>query len=160
MKTDIANLSAEFERQLLADIPLTRTMQLRVASWDGATLRLGAPLAPNINDKGCAFGGSLASLMTLAGWGVIVLKLRALDRACDIYVQDSKVRYLAPVWTDIVAEAQLADGEDWDGFLASLATRGRARLHVHCRVPLADGADATTLEARFVAIVKKPDAVA
>ena len=160
MKTDMANLSAAFEQQLLADIPLTRTMQLRVAGWDGATLRLGAPLAPNINDKGCAFGGSLSSLMTLAGWGVIVLKLRALDRACDIYVRDSKIRYLAPVWTDLVAEARLAEGEDWDGFLAGLATRGRARLHVHCRVPLPDGGDAAVLEARFVAIAQKPDAVA
>jgi thioesterase domain-containing protein len=160
MSIDLANLSAAFEQQLLADIPLTRTMQLRVASWDGTMLRLGAPLAPNINDKGCAFGGSLASLMTLAGWGVIVLKLRALDRACDIYVQDSKVRYLAPVWTDLVAEARLADGEDWDGFLASLAARDRGRLQVHCRVPLADGNDAATLEARFVAIAAKPDVAA
>ncbi len=40
-----------------------------------ASLTLAVPLAPNINDKGCAFGGSLTSLMTLASWGVVELAL-------------------------------------------------------------------------------------
>jgi hypothetical protein len=54
------------QAQLLADIPLTRFMHLAITGWDGDSLRMSAPLAPNINDKGCAFGGSLASVMTLA----------------------------------------------------------------------------------------------
>ena len=145
-------LATQFERELLADIPLARAMQLHVAEWDQDRLRLSAPLAPNINDKGCAFGGSLTSLMTLVGWGLIVLRLRALGRSCDIYVQDSMVRYMAPVWSDFSAEAQLAEGESWDVFLATLEQRGRARLRVVCRIPLDDGSAAATLEARFVAI--------
>ena len=149
---DSSELAPQFEQQLLADIPLARAMQLRVADWSEDRLRLSAPLAPNINDKGCAFGGSLASLMTLVGWGLIVLRLRVLGRSCDIYVQDSMVRYLAPVWSDFVAEAQLAEGESWDVFLATLEQRGRARLRVVCRVPLDDGSAAATLEARFVAM--------
>jgi thioesterase domain-containing protein len=143
----------DFERALLADIPLAQAMQLRVRDYDGDRLTLAAPLAPNINDKGCAFGGSLISLLTLAGWGLIVLRLRALNTRCDVYVQDSTVRYLAPVWEELMAEARLADGETWDEFTRALASRGRARLRVACRVPLASGADACTVEARFVAIV-------
>jgi thioesterase domain-containing protein len=157
MPTVHANdLATAFEQQLLADIPLARAMQLRVARWDEGKLSLAAPLAPNINDKGCAFGGSLTSLMTLVGWGLIVLKLQSLGRDCDIYVQDSMVRYQAPVWSDFTAEAQLAEGESWDAFLAMLEQRGRARLRVVCRVPLDDGSAAATLEARFVAINAAP----
>ena len=151
------DLAAQFERELLADIPLTRAMQLRIVGWDGDCLRMAAPLPPNINDKGCAFGGSMASLMTLAGWGLIVLKLRTLGRRCDVFVQDSTIRYLAPVWADFVTEARLADGESWDAFFATLDQRGRGRLRVVCRVPLAEGNDAATFEARFVAIAAKPD---
>ena len=143
----------DFERALLADIPLARAMQLRVRDYDGDNLWLAAPLAPNINDKGCAFGGSLLSLLTLAGWGLIVLKLRELNMRCDVYVQDSDVRYLAPVWEDFIAEARLADGESWDEFARALQARSRARLRVACRVPLATGAEACLLNARFVAIV-------
>ena len=142
-----------FERELLADIPLARAMQLRAVDSRDDELVLAAPLAPNVNDKGCAFGGSLGSLLTLAGWGLIVLHLRALGRACEVYVQDSQMRYLAPVWQDFSAHARLADGESWQAFDAALAARGKARTRVHCRVPLAEG-DACTLEARFVAIAR------
>jgi len=142
------------EAAVLAEIPLARAMQLRMRDYDGTTLSVAAPLAPNINDKGCAFGGSLVSLLTLAGWGLIVLKLKELDRTCDVYVQDSAVRYLAPVWEDFAANAHLAEGESWDAFAATLAARGRSRLSMDCRVSLADGTDACILQARFVAIAK------
>ena len=156
MATDPTDPTRAFEQELLAQIPLARAMQLRIGAWDGDHLAINAPLGPNINDKGCAFGGSLASLMTLAGWGLIVLKLRALGRNCDIFVQDSTIRYLAPVWSDFDAVAALADGESWPAFLAVLAERGRARLNVVCRVALADGKAAATFEARFVAMTAKP----
>jgi thioesterase domain-containing protein len=148
------NATDDFQNSLLADIPLARAMQLRVHSHDSGQLVLAAPLAPNINDKGCAFGGSLLSLLTLAGWGLIVLKLRELERQCDVYVQDSDVRYLAPVWADFTAHAQLSEGESWQDFTRALDTRKRARLRVTCHVPLADGAPACTLTARFVAITQ------
>ena len=148
---DLAFAHAHFD-SLLDAIPLTRTMQIALRDYDGTALALAAPLAPNVNDKGCAFGGSLASLATLAGWGLIALKLKSLQIDCEIYVQDSTIRYLAPVWGELVARATLAEGESWDEFLATLSARGRARLRVHCRVPLDDGKDACTLDARFVAI--------
>jgi thioesterase domain-containing protein len=149
--------STDFEQFVLAQIPLARAMQLRVQEYTDDTLVLAAPLAPNVNDKGCAFGGSLLSLLTLAGWGLIVLKLRELECDCDIYVQDSEVRYLAPVWEDFTAQAQLAEGESWAEFAHALRTRGRARLRVACHVPLATGNEACVLKARFVALNRKPN---
>lgn len=147
--------AAALERELLADIPLARAMALKAAAYDGGSLTLAAPLAPNVNDKGCAFGGSLASLMTLTGWGLIRLAVDARGLDCDIYVQDSSIRYLAPVWQDFQAVARPAEGESFDDFFAMLATRGKARLRVHCTVPLPDEALAATLDARFVAFPKR-----
>jgi thioesterase domain-containing protein len=144
--------AAALERELLAEIPLARAMALGVAAYDGATLALAAPLEANCNDKGCAFGGSLASLMTLAGWGLARLALQAAGREADIYVQDSTIHYLAPVWQDFVAVAQAGAGADLDAFAAAFAARGKARLRVHCQVPLPGGAAAATLEAHFVAL--------
>lgn len=152
---DTDNAIARLQTELLAEIPLTRAMQLSVAAFDGGSLALAAPLAPNVNDKGCAFGGSLASLMTLAGWGLPRLALETHGLEADIYVQDSAIRYLAPVWQDFRAVAAVAEGESLDGFVAALRDKGKARLRVHCRVPLPDGGDAATLEARFVALTKQ-----
>jgi thioesterase domain-containing protein len=142
----------DFEKALLADIPLARAMQLHARAYDGDSLQLAAPLAPNVNDKGCAFGGSLLSLLTLAGWGLIVLKLQEVKQRCDVFVQDSDVRYIAPVWDNFSAEARLAAGESWTDFTSALRARGRARIRVACHVPLPTGVEACVLKARFVAI--------
>ncbi|MBS0516551.1 MAG: YiiD C-terminal domain-containing protein [Proteobacteria bacterium] len=148
---DLAFAHAHLD-SLLAAIPLARAMQIALRDCDGESLTLAAPLAPNVNDKGCAFGGSLAGLTTLAGWGLIALKLESLGLECEVYVQDSTIRYLTPVWGELVATAMLAEGESWQTFLEALAARGRGRLRLACRVPLADGKDACTLDARFVAV--------
>ncbi|MFC5489276.1 YiiD C-terminal domain-containing protein [Dokdonella soli] len=150
-----ARAAAALGREILADIPLTRAMGLSIVACDSGSLTLAAPLAPNINDKGCAFGGSLASLMTLAGWGLIKLATDARELDCEIYVQDSTIRYLAPVWQDFVAVARLAEGEHFDDFFGAITARGKGRLRVHCTVPLAHGGAAATLEARFVALAKR-----
>lgn len=136
-------------------IPLAHTMDLSLASYDGETLVLNCPLAPNVNDKGCAFGGSLTSLMTLAGWGLVELALRQRGEDCDVYVGESTVRYLDPVWGDFQAEAQRAEEASWDTFFATLAARNRARIAVTCQVPGEDGKPAATLAAQFVAKRRK-----
>jgi thioesterase domain-containing protein len=147
-------LRLALEHELLADIPLSRAMALRITAWDGEVLEMNAPLAPNINDKGCAFGGSLASVMTLAGWALVRLAVDAAGLASDIYVQDSTIRYLAPVWGDLHAQARL-DGEDsFATFLDALRARGKARLTVQVVVAADDGSPATTLSARFVAMAR------
>ena len=133
------------------EIPLAKAMDLQLGRYDVDTLSLYAPLAPNVNDKGCAFGGSLVSLMTLSGWALVELALRTRGLACDVFVAESGVRYLAPLWQDFRADARVADEANWDTFFATLAARGRARISVDCVVPGADGQPAATLAARFVA---------
>jgi thioesterase domain-containing protein len=132
-------------------IPLARAMALQLGSYNGEQLTLATPLAPNVNDKGCAFGGSLVSLMTLTGWGLVELALRERGEDCDVYVGESTVRYLSPVWGDFQASARPAEEANWDTFFATLSARGRARISVTAEVPGEDGKPAATLVAQFVA---------
>jgi thioesterase domain-containing protein len=140
------------ERHIRASIPLARAMEVRVAEYDGNRLALAAPLAPNVNDKGCAFGGSLASLATLAGWGLICLKLGEAGIDADVYVQDSTIVYLAPVWDEIVAEAAAGPDESWERFVEAMRERGRARISVDAELAAAEGGSVPArASARFVA---------
>ena len=133
-------------------IPLARAMGVQLADCLDDMISLCAPLAPNANDKGCAFGGSLVSLMTLNGWALVELPLRERGLACDVFVGESMINYLAPLWRDFRSEARLADGDDWSTFFASLEARGKAAIAVDCVVPSDDGSRAAaTLRARFVA---------
>lgn len=144
-------LAAELVQFVREQIPLAHAMDLRLAAYDTDRLDLQVPLAPNVNDKGCAFGGSLVSLMTLTGWALVELALRQRGEDCDVFVGESHVRYLAPVWDDFRAHAELADAADWSIFFATLDARGRARIEVISEVPGVDGKPSATLSARFVA---------
>jgi len=142
------------ERQMREGIPLARAMDLRVLEYDGNRLALVAPLAPNVNDKGCVFGGSMSSLLTLAGWGLINLKLAEAGIAADVFVQDAHLEYLAPLWGELVAEAY-ADGAPWAAFGAALRAKGKARIAIQAEIAGPEGAGAAARQtARFVA--KRP----
>ena len=135
-----------------AAMPPVAALQLRVDGFDGDTLRLHAPLSAHVNDKGCAFGGSLASLMTLAAWGVLTLRLQAVGIRADVFVADSQLEYRAPLFADLQAQARLAADADWDRFLARLRERGRAGIALEASVLLPDGGIAAACRARYVAI--------
>lgn len=152
MDTPLA--TAAIEHHLLA-MPPVRAMQLRWLGHDAHSVRLGAPLAANVNDKGCAFGGSLTSLMTLAAWALMSLKLEQAGLVAEIYVQDSSVRYLAPLYEDLVAEARLSADQDWGLILAAFAERSKARATLVAQVRDASGQACCTLEGRFVALASR-----
>lgn len=135
-------------------MPPVGTMDLSIAGYDGRCLQLHAPLARHVNDKGCAFGGSLASMMTLASWGLVSLQVEAAGVAADVYVADSQVRYLAPLFDDIQVSAELGPDSDWDEFIQTLRQRGRARANLVAHVPLPAGGVATRFTARYVAIAR------
>ena len=140
-------------RAHLQSIPLVRAMQVEVVGDSAGRLRLQAPLGPNVNDKGCAFGGSLVSLMTLAGWCLVSGRLERAGLEAEVYVADSLVHYLAPLRADLEAEAWLEEG-DWAAFLAGFRERGKARCRIAARVCLPEGGEATTFSGRFVALAK------
>lgn len=113
-----------------------------------------APLAAHENDKACAFGGSLASVMTLAGWLHVNMLLAEHGIHAEVYVQSSDIRYLLPVATDIVARAQTVGCAKAERFLRALNTHGKARLKVSVEVANEHGDLGTQMEASYVAFRK------
>ena len=141
-------------QQLLDGMPPVVAMGIRAVSLTQGQLRLHAPLQANLNDKGNAFGGSLASIMTLAGWGLVTATLQQAGRAAEVYVADSQLRYLTPLYGDLQAVAGLAEASDWTRFLERLDERGHASIQLQATVQDADGKAAAALEGRFVARLK------
>ena len=148
---DLARLDAHYQA-----MPPVAAMQLRIAGFDGRCLRLHAPLSVHVNDKGCAFGGSLASMMTLASWGVVSMLVERAGLAADVYVADSQVRYLAPLFGDLDVAAEPAGEADVAEFIDTLRTRGRARLPLVARAARPEGGIAADFTARYVAITREP----
>lgn len=119
-------LLRETEAYLHEQIPLTRAMGVTLESWDGVRLVLQAPLEPNHNHLGTAFGGSLSALATLAGYSLVWLMLG--DREAHVVVRDSHIRYRHPVRHLLRAECTRPDDETMQAFRHQFAETGRARL--------------------------------
>lgn len=134
-------------------MPPVAAMQLVIGGADAGSLRLRAPLSAHVNDKGCAFGGSLVSLMTLAGWGLATLALERAGLRADVFVASSEVRYRAPLFADLEAIAS-AQPADLAAFADAFRATGRASLELDARVPLPAGGSACDMRSRYVAVAK------
>lgn len=135
-------------------MPPVAALRPRILEWHDGLLRLCAPLDANVNDKGCAFGGSTVSLMTIAAWGLVTLELAQAGIAAEVYVADSQIRYLKPVFEDIVVEASFDSAADRGALAATLTGQGRAGARLRARTLLADGGVAATFSGRYVAIAR------
>jgi thioesterase domain-containing protein len=118
----------DIQRYLHTHIPLSRAMELRVDTAAPDCVRLSAPLAPNINHRETAFGGSVSALAILSAWSLLYLRLDAERLTTRLVIQSNTMRYDAPVTDAFSAEAVLRDPGHWDRFLLTLKRRGRARI--------------------------------
>jgi len=134
-------------------IPITRQMGIRVLRYDGSTLVLGAPLEANLNDKGTAFGGSLYSLLVLSGWGLIRLRLREEGLPGDIMIHESTSNYSLPVTDSLEAHCRLPEADQYADFLASLHSRGRARLALEAQI-MAGSRVAVSFRGSYAVVMK------
>lgn len=128
------DLIQALQRTLEHEIPLTQHLELRVLAYDEQGLTLGAPLAPNINHKRTAFAGSLNSVVTLAGWGLLWLILQEEKISARVVIQDSSCSYLRPVSDDFTAFCQKPTPAEVARMAEALRKRGRARIGLHAEI--------------------------
>lgn len=138
---------------LKTQIPLINHMGFLPLQWDGQELQMGAQLAPNVNDKGTGFGGSLATVATLCGWSLVTLYLREQGRDDDVVIRDSHVEYFLPVTADFTARTQLPDSDTLALFQRKMATKGRARMDLVIEIMQQDQV-ALRLSGAYVALEK------
>jgi thioesterase domain-containing protein len=131
-------------------IPQAALMGVEIRRLDDAGLELAAPLAPNRNHMGSAFGGSLQSIATLAGWGVTLLAAGE-PGARHVVIRNAQMRFRAPVEGELVAWAAMPAPAATAAFRAGIAGRGHARLTVPVEIRGPDGRAAAGFVGEFVA---------
>ena len=145
----------EINDYLTRHVPLFRAMQARLDRCDDTGLRMTAPLEPNINDKGIAFGGSLAAIASLAGWALTRVTLREHHETAEIVITESTLKFIRPVRGEIVTECARPDPAATARFIDSFRQRGKARWTVEV-VILADGETAMTFSGQYGVFRRPP----
>ncbi|WP_168014813.1 YiiD C-terminal domain-containing protein [Halomonas salinarum] len=121
------NLS-DFRHWLEAAIPLVPQLGITDMHWENEALVWSLSLAPNLNDKGTGFGGSLAAQVTLIGWCWATLWLRAQGRDQDVVVAEATQRFQAPVTGDYRLVCRPEDPAGPAALAERLTSRGKGRI--------------------------------
>jgi thioesterase domain-containing protein len=132
-------------------IPITQLMGIRVYQYTGKTFETRAALNPNMNLHGTMFAGSIYSLATLTGWGLVHLMMKETDVDGDIVLADAKIHYHKPV-TEL--PRSVAHFEDATGDFAPLQENKKARISVQVEV-LDDQTKVAKFTGEYVIIPKK-----
>jgi thioesterase domain-containing protein len=125
-----------FEAECRLDIPLLDAMQLSFVKFDELTLTMEAPLAPNINNKGTAFGGSIASICLFGGWAVSTLAF--IDNGIgntEIVVYKNEMTFERPARGLLRVNAWI-DADEFAACLARLKAGDRSRIRLNIHVDL------------------------
>lgn len=119
---------AKVEIYLHEHIPITRAMGLKVTGYDGQSVRLWAPLEPNLNHRQTAFGGSVSALGILAGWTLLHIKLGESGDRAQLVIQHSETGYMGPVDRDFTATCGMPGTREWARFEQAFQRYGKARI--------------------------------
>ncbi len=115
-------------------IPISEHMGIKIYQYTGKTFETRASLNKNINVHGTMFAGSIFSLATLTGWGLIHLQLKQQSLEGDIVLGDGDIHYHKPI---TMQPRALCNIETLDGNFEYLR-RGK-KCPVNLQVDILDG---------------------
>lgn len=142
--------ASAMEAYLHRHLPLTAAMGVRVERLDYEGVDLSAPLVPNRNHFGGAYGGSVANLALTAAW--LLIHWHVMDRtpAPTVVVAEQRVVFEQPISGEFRALARMPGADEWEAFEHALERWGRGRIELTATVE-AEGRTAARFEGSFVA---------
>ena len=121
----------DLQQYLYDRIPLSSAMQVMALEVSDHIVRLGAPLAPNMNHRATIFGGSASAVAILSAWSLLHVRLCDSSPPVSIVLQRHDMNYERPISGTFAACASLAAPDEWPKFLRMLARWGKARVVVN-----------------------------
>jgi len=140
----------KLQNKMHTDIPLTKAMGVTVEDYQSQQLILSAPLAPNINHRKSAFGGSIASLATLACWGLLWAELKHQKITARLVIQSGSTQYFKPIQSTFQAICCIDDNAAYKKFSLQLERNDLARIKLSAQV-ISDDTIVAEFTGQFVA---------
>ena len=136
---------------LYQQIPLSRAMGIGIDQAATSLVILNIPLAPNINHRETAFGGSISAAGILACWTLVHLRLDELDMHTRLVIHKNKMVYRQPIADDFQAQCHFNDETTWDQVLEMLDRWGKAKLQLTASL-VCQGKKAAEFQGSFVVV--------
>lgn len=130
-------------------IPLSEAMQFNIDALSLDSIRVSAPLAPNINIHGSGFAGSLYSIAILTGWALATHVMQELHITAELVVAKAEIRYRAPVTEALVCHSS-CNAEQRQQFMLGVKESGNGRLELDVEI----GHRQARLHAVYIALAR------
>ena len=125
----------KLQNKLHNEIPLTKMMEIKVQEYNEKELITTAPLEPNINDKGTAFGGSLATMTISSAWSLCWLITEELGlQSNNIVVIKNEHSYKKPVTKDVICVTTKPSVEEIEILKNKLLTKKSASIKIKSQI--------------------------
>lgn len=141
----------QLQQTIRSTIPLSEAMKFQINHLDESSIRVVAPLEPNINIHGTGFAGSIYGVGILTGWALCQHLINLSGQPAELVVGKAEITYHSPVTGDLYCESLVDESEQLQ--LTKKLQAGRtAKLPLQIQI---GEAPAATLQALFFA---KPSA--
>ncbi len=120
--------ASDLQNYIRSNIPVADYMNFIVEDLHEYSIKLSAPIKPNDNHYGTAFGGSLATLGILAGWSILHFRAAEENLKCVLVIQEGSMKYIRPARTDFEAVCNTLNEKLWNEFKNGLQENGKARI--------------------------------
>ena len=125
----------ELQEKLHSEIPMTRLMQLEVASISSEKLITKAPLLININDKGTAFGGSLSTLTIISSWSMAFLISKEFKiEESSIVIKNNQTKFIRPVTKDIICNTYMPTQSELSELKEKLNNKNSGSIKIYSQI--------------------------
>ncbi|RUO23891.1 GNAT family N-acetyltransferase [Aliidiomarina minuta] len=132
-------------------IPISDAMGIRIYQYTGRDLEVRATITRNLNVHNTMFAGSIYSLATLTGWGMVQLQLQERGLQGSVVLGEGTISYKKPLASEPRAEVHL---EDMQGDMECLKSAKNAHLNVEVTV-YDDESPVAYFNGRFVVMAKR-----
>ena len=125
----------ELQNKLYTEIPLTKMMEIKIQDYNEQELITTAPLNPNINDKGTAFGGSLSTITIISAWSLCWLISKELGFGSNnIVIIKNETSFKKPVTKDIVCHTKKLSFEEIKTLKQKLEIKKSASIKIESKI--------------------------
>jgi thioesterase domain-containing protein len=143
----------KLEEYIKHNIPLTNFINFTIKELTYNSIRITAPLKPNDNHYGTVFGGSLAILGILAGWGLLHFNMTEENIKGTLVIKEGTMKFLRPALADFEAVNRSLPTEVWNDFKHEFFEKGRAKIRIKTEL-YSKGSLAAVHEGTYVMLSK------
>lgn len=137
------------EKYLRERIPLVKALKAEIKMIDQGYVELWAPLAPNHNHMGSAFGGSISALLILGGYTWLYHFMIEEGHDVHVILKSCVIDYKFPIEEDITVATKAPKQIEIDSFLESFKRKKMGRIKVESEICI-QGKKAATLKGEYV----------